>query len=391
MARRRSKSTRMMQRLRPWLVPVLAVLLVGLVAALWMLLGSRGASSSNGATGDFADTLRTIARRHGADPALQREDDPIQKQGSTFVRTWRFVVTDEWTAELLRSDVEAEASLRGVVFTDFQSTDPRTTRLRVDLAVEAFEIFVETLPPKEAAPPTPTPRPSPTPRPQPPPGATGRLAILLDDAGQSMDQVEAGAALPGPVGFAVLPFLPSSAESALAMHRAGHEIWLHLPMEPTGYPNDRPGPGAVFVSMSEDELRTTVHAALNNVPHVVGVNNHMGSKATADIRTMTWVMQELKARGVAFLDSRTTKHSTAEDAARAQGVPTGRRHVFLDNNRSASAIKAQLDEAVYQSLMKGEIVAIGHLDATTIKVLAEHIPSLAGKGVTLVEPSKLMR
>ena len=145
------------------------------------------------------------------------------------------------------------------------------------------------------------------------------------------------------------------------------------------------------MAMNSDDLRTTVHSAINNIPHVIGVNNHMGSKATADLKTMTWIMQELKARDMAFIDSRTTIHTVAEEAARAQGVPTNRRHVFLDNERSAAAIRTQLDEAVYRSRLEGEIIAIGHIDKVTIKVLSQELPGLAKRGADLVKPSDLVR
>jgi hypothetical protein len=203
--------------------------------------------------------------------------------------------------------------------------------------------------------------------------------------------VPAAAALPAQVGIAVLPFLPRSAETATAMFAAGHEVWLHLPMEPEDYPADNPGPGAVLVGMTTDELRSTVRSAINNIPHAVGVNNHMGSKATADLKTMTWVMQEISARGMAFIDSRTTTRTVAEQAARAQGVPTNRRHVFLDNERNAPAIRKQLDEAVYRCRLDGEAIAIGHLDSVTIEVLAEELPGLAAKGADLVKPSELVK
>ena len=102
-------------------------------------------------------------------------------------------------------------------------------------------------------------------------------------------------------------------------------------------------------------------------------------------------MQELKARGVVFLDSRTSVHTVAEDAARAQGVPTGRREVFLDNERSAPAIRVQLEEAVYRALTEGQTVAIGHMAPVTVQVLAAELPRLRARGVTLVPPSELMR
>jgi polysaccharide deacetylase 2 family uncharacterized protein YibQ len=143
--------------------------------------------------------------------------------------------------------------------------------------------------------------------------------------------------------------------------------------------------------MSASEIRQAVHDALNNVPHVVGMNNHMGSKATANLRTMTWVMQELKSRGMVFIDSRTTRKTVAEQAAEAQGVPVGRRHVFLDNERDREAILRQLAEAVYRCRLHGSAIAIGHLDRVTVEVLRDELPGLSKRGADLVAPSELVK
>jgi polysaccharide deacetylase 2 family uncharacterized protein YibQ len=106
---------------------------------------------------------------------------------------------------------------------------------------------------------------------------------------------------------------------------------------------------------------------------------------------MTWIMQELKSRDMAFIDSRTTVHTVAEDAARGQGVKVNRRHVFLDNQRDPASIRSQLDEAVYRCRMEGEIIAIGHLDHVTLEVLSEELPGIAARGADLVKPSELVR
>ncbi len=377
-----------------WLIPALGVALVALVAALWMVFRSSPEVVVAGSVdGDFAEVIRQAAARRGENPALRREDDPIRKEGGVFVRTWRLELPDPDALQGFCSDLEAEASRWGVPVTLENEGSRDGRRVRIDLSNESFEIIVVTAP---AAPePTPTPAPTqppptPTPRPPPPAGARGELALLLDDGGQQMDLVPRAAALPTAVGIAILPFLPSSSETAVALHRAGHEVWLHLPMEPNGYPANNPGPGAVFVSMAEDEVRMTVHSALNNVPYVVGVNNHMGSKATADLKVMTWVMQEIKGRGMAFIDSRTTVDTVAETAARAQGIKTGRRKVFLDNERSVSAIRHQLDEAVYRALIDGHAIAIGHMTAVTITALEKELPGLEARGITLVPPTRLL-
>lgn len=368
----------------------LAALAVG--GVLWLLVG-RGASIGR-PSGDFGDRLRELATEAGARPSDISADDPIRKVDGVFVRSWRIALEGPDALETLRDAVTAEARRWGGKVGQGPTRIGLSTYLRLDMGAEAFDLELRAIqgrrPARPAATATRPPPPTATPRPQPPAGARGKLAILLDDAGQSTDLLAAAAALPAPVGVAVLPFLPHSSDVAAQMFRAGHEVWLHLPMEPEGYPKSNPGPGAVMLSMSEDDIRLTVRAALNNVPHVVGVNNHMGSAASADLRTTTWIMQELKARGLAFIDSRTTTRTVAEDAARAQGVRAGRRKVFLDNQRSAAAVRAQLEEAVYDCRMDGEAIAIGHLAPVTVRVLAKELPKLAARGADLVPPTELV-
>ena len=106
---------------------------------------------------------------------------------------------------------------------------------------------------------------------------------------------------------------------------------------------------------------------------------------------MTWIMQELSARGIVYIDSRTTAETVAEDAARAQGVATGRRHIFLDNTRTPAAIRAALDDAIYRSRTEGEIIAIGHLVDVTVETLVKELPGLEKRGVDLVAPSELVK
>ncbi len=370
----------------PWIVVALGALVVAL---LFFLRPTRESKDSQ-----IEARLLEMAAERGVARQSIVVDDSIVKADNVFIRTWRFEFGDRGAREGFVGDLEIEGAARHAAVVVPSDLGAGEVIVRMDFGSEAFDLRLTVAKPKVAVvPPTPAPtrQPTATPRPQPAPGARGRLAILIDDAGQKDDLVAAAAALPAPVGIAVLPFLPRSAETASAMFAAGHEVWVHLPMEPENYPANRPGPGAVLVGMSIDELRTTVHSAINSIPHAVGVNNHMGSKATADLKTMTWVMQELSARGMAFIDSRTTTRTVAEEAARAQGVPTNRRHVFLDNERNASAIRKQLDEAVYRCRLDGEAIAIGHLDSVTIKVLAAELPGLAAKGADLVKPSELVR
>jgi len=379
------------KKLPRWQVTGLIVVAVALLAAvIWYLMGGFMIDRP-----PFEQRLEELVAARGIPEDAIVRDDPIRKAGKMFVRSWRFSFPDSTARDGFLGDLEIAGAERKAEMAYPEELAAETVRLLIilDDDKEAFDLrlTVRAAPTAESPPVELTAVPSPTPRPQPPPGARGKLAILLDDGGQKMNLVPAAAELPAAVGFAILPFLPKSSETAVALHRAGHEIWLHLPMEPENYPADDPGPGAILMSMTPDELRTTLHSAINNIPHAVGVNNHMGSKATADLKTMTWIMQDLKSRGMAFIDSRTTVHTVAEEAARAQAVPTNRRHVFLDNERSAAAIRSQLDEAIYRSRMEGEIIAIGHLDPVTVEVLSWELPALSALGADLVKPSDLVR
>jgi len=369
---------------------IVVVALVALVGGLWFFF--RGDGSADEVALDAR--LVALAAERGVDSEKIVADSPIRKLDGVFVRTWRFEFPNRAARDGFLGDLQIEGVARKGELDLPEDLSSETVNLRFDLGAEAFDLHLQLAEAAPAARPTakrPTPTPRPTARPDPAPDARGRLAILLDDVGQKFDLVPAAGALPQEVAFAVLPFLPQSAESATALYDAGHEIWLHLPMEPENYPEDDPGPGAVLMSMSPEELRKAVHSALNNIPHVVGVNNHMGSKITADLRTMTWIMQELKVRGMAFIDSRTTIRTVAEDAARGQGVLVNRRHVFLDNERDRTAIRRQLAEAIYRCRLDGEIIAIGHLDPVTLEVLTEDLPGIAARGADLVKPSELVR
>jgi len=392
---RRKKSKKKTKRVAGWSSSAAWIVAAAIVVTvvLWWVVRPAQLTSPLEMEGIEA-TLRSMAVTHGVTPDNLEIDTDISKVEGVFVRTWKLRFPNSASREEFIAEVIILDDQDGIRVRDPVSNVGRMTGLRLDHGVEAFELELGISTsqqaytrPESIVVPTKTP-PTATPRPVPPPGARGRLAILLDDAGQRMDLVSNASKLPMEVGVAVLPFLPYSAETAFKFNDAGHEVWLHLPMEAVG--DSDPGPGALMVEMSDDELRDAVFLAINNIPHLVGVNNHMGSKATANLRMMTWIMQDLAAMDLAFLDSRTTVDTVAEEAARAQGVRTGRRHVFLDNERTKNAIRAQLDEAVYRSLMEGEIIAIGHLNEVTIAVLAEELPGLARRGVDLARPTDLL-
>ena len=230
----------------------------------------------------------------------------------------------------------------------------------------------------------------------PKPGVAGRalhgarLAVVLDDAGASIEVVREVERLPVEVAVAVLPNAARSAEVARGLGAQGRELLLHMPMEPVGDRGPGPGEGAVEVGLSAAEIRSRVERALAVVAGARGVNNHMGSRATADAAAMRAVMDVLRPRGLYFLDSRTTADTVAERTARECGVPALRRDVFLDVVSEPEAIRRALDQAVARARAEGTAVAIGHVHPITIEVLERELPRIGGE-VRLVRPSQLLK
>lgn len=238
-------------------------------------------------------------------------------------------------------------------------------------------------------PPKPEPKPAlPVERPLPPRGP--RIAIVLDDAGEAPPVVAAEFfALQGRFTLAILPYAPYSREQAQRARRLGWEVIAHLPMEPQG--GENPGPGAILTGLDDDQIVGRVQEALAAVPEAIGVNNHMGSKATTDPRVMQDVMRVLKARGLFFLDSMTIGGSVGKTIAIQSGVPTARRKVFLDNSATEAETTKQLKELVRLARRDGSAIAIGHLTRpATARALARFLPTLKSMGIQLVPLSQIV-
>lgn len=186
-----------------------------------------------------------------------------------------------------------------------------------------------------------------------------RLYLVLDDAGHSIDHLRWFMRFPGVFTLAVLPGLEHSAEAARMAAAAGHSVILHQPMEALG--GQDPGPGAIFVTDDDETIRRTLDQNIDSLPGIAGVNNHMGSKATGDRRTMEVIARELSNRKLFFLDSRTTADTVAVDVGRSMGVTVESRDVFLDNVHERDAIADRIDEALEIAGKTGRAVMIGHV------------------------------
>jgi polysaccharide deacetylase 2 family uncharacterized protein YibQ len=215
------------------------------------------------------------------------------------------------------------------------------------------------------------------------------VAIIIDDMGMDRARAARLAALPGPLTFSYLAYAPDIDAQSRGARANGHEIMLHLPMEPEG--RDDPGPGALRISLTDDEIRARTAASLDRLPLAVGLNNHMGSKFTRDLRAMRPVLAELASRGLLFVDSRTSGSSVGLDVAKQSGVAAAGRDVFLDNEIDARAIRVQLAELERVASRRGSAIAIGHPHEATIEALAQFLPGMQARGLQLVAASAIVR
>ncbi len=211
---------------------------------------------------------------------------------------------------------------------------------------------------------------------------------MIDDLGNDSRALDRILRIRAPLAGAVLPGLPRSRETADALRAAGKEVLLHLPMEPLDS-KINPGPGLIRDSMSAGEIEATLAADLASVPGADGVNNHMGSKGTADRKTVSALLAGLSRRGLFFLDSRTTGSTVVPDEGARLGVRVLSRNIFLDDAADEQSVERQLDSAEAACRRDGFAVAIGHPHPTTLAVLERRLPKLRDRGVTACRVSEL--
>jgi len=221
-------------------------------------------------------------------------------------------------------------------------------------------------------------RPSRLPVPAPPPEDPAVLlplptpsviAVIIDDVGHSRAAAAHFLDNDLPIALSFLPGRPHTLELAQEAFDRGKTILLHLPMEPEGFPGIDPGHGAVLVAQKQGEINRILKQNLQEVPHAVGLNNHMGSKATSDTRIMSNVLEFARERSLIFVDSRTSPETVGYRIARSMGVPALERDVFLDNSRDLVSMKEKAVELLDLAESRGWAIGIGHPYPETAKAL----------------------
>lgn len=216
------------------------------------------------------------------------------------------------------------------------------------------------------------------------------IAIVIDDAGVAQARTKRASELPAPITIAFIPYSDNLERQARYARSRGQELLLHIPMEPGSEESD-PGYNALLTTLGQQEIMRRFRWALDRFDGYVGVNNHMGSKFMARSDLVRPVLEEINARGLLFLDSRTDHKTVGTRLARAMGMPNAARNVFLDNDLDAKKIEAQLAELERVARRRGSAIAIGHPHDVTVEVLAKWIPEARRKGFELVPVSTIVK
>ena len=215
------------------------------------------------------------------------------------------------------------------------------------------------------------------------------VAIVVDDIGYDRHIADQFLSIDAPLTFSVLPYGPHSREIADEARSAGHEIMLHLPMEPNEFPAVNPGPGALLSQMTVDEFIGQLKADIDQIPGLKGVNNHMGSAISTSPDRMRQIFSILKKRGLFYIDSRTTAETVARPSAELLQIPFTERDIFIDHLENETFIRKQLQELVKRAQRQGYAVGIAHPHAVTYRVLADALPEIK-QSVELVPASMLV-
>ncbi|KKN21339.1 hypothetical protein LCGC14_0926360 [marine sediment metagenome] len=213
------------------------------------------------------------------------------------------------------------------------------------------------------------------------------IAIIIDDMGHNLYEGERLSRLDQPLTLSFLPYRPHTDALVRLAHSHNKEIMLHSPMANTRHFGL--GPGGLTPNMDEKSITATLRRALQSIPYVQGVNNHMGSLLTQQLKPMDWVMKELYHYPVYFVDSRTIASSIAADVAQAYQIPTLSRDIFLDHEQTEEFLDKQFKELIKRARENGSAIAIAHPHKVTVDYLEKHLPLLDEQGIGIATVSGL--
>lgn len=218
-----------------------------------------------------------------------------------------------------------------------------------------------------------------------------KIAILVGDLGLSVPASNAAIdRLPPEVTLAFAPYAEDLQSWIAKARTIGHEVILQVPMEPIDYPVNNPGPHALMLSAGIKENLNRLEWMLSRVQGYVGVTNYMGSKFTTSASDMRPILQQIRDRGLLFVDSKSSPQSLGPQIARELRIPRATNNRFIDNEASRTAIDARLEELERVAREAGIAVGIGYPYPVTIERIAAWAAGLKAKGLVLAPVSAIV-
>lgn len=223
------------------------------------------------------------------------------------------------------------------------------------------------------------------------------IAVVIDDLGFQPRNDRAVLQLDPDVTVAIIPDGPLARELSSLAADQQREVLIHLPL--AGGLHDGQCQAALRCAHPDwPPLRMASHLrwAMGRVEHATGINNHEGSRFTANAGATDSlvegiaILNRLFQQSLFVLDSRTSAHTRFEDKARQAGLAAGRRDVFLDHDRTPEALEAAWQRLLDQARRDGAAIMIGHPHPETIEFLHRVLPELSDQGIVLVPVSTLI-
>lgn len=334
-------------------------------------------------------------KKPAAKKKTTRKKKPAKRKPSIFSRFFRHLITAVLFVGISLGVGAGYYFMKHPVVPGDTPGDTIDTRIIKGPGIEKPSNIKAAIPDFEVFPDEPITKPKAKPKPSAPvlppaPDGRPRIAIIIDDLGYDSKLAEKFLSIDAHLTYAILPHSPYRNEVANAARLKGAEVMLHLPMEPYEYPDIDPGPGALLSSMTTDERIAVLEKALDSVPFVSGVNNHMGSKMTSNSEHMNQILSIMKKRGLYYIDSLTTHDSKSRSSARLFHVPFAQRDVFLDHDPQPAIIRSRLNQLVRIAELNGQAIGIAHPYEATYEVLSEMLPGLQKK-VQLISASEAVR
>ncbi len=216
------------------------------------------------------------------------------------------------------------------------------------------------------------------------------IAVIIDDCGYNLLPCKYSSSIKAPITFSILPDLMHSVKVAECVHANDKEVMLHLPLEPHEIMEKYPKDYLIKTAMTKGAIENILRKSLDTIPNLSGVNNHTGSKATEDRRTMSIIFVILKERGLFFVDSLVTNHSICRTLAEEMHLPFSTRNTFLDNENDRTYIEGQFAHLADQAKNQGYAIAIGHARSLTLQIVKEQTEKLEKEGFQFVTVKELI-